>query len=57
MLAMMGQVVVLGMALGMLMFQDIGVCRWAKLSHLQYIADEAGIQAGNICGWYGEKYS
>ena len=29
---------------------DIGVCRWAKLSHLQHIV-------GNICGWPGEKYS
>ena len=46
MLAMMGHVVVLGTALGT---QDIGVCRWAKLSHLQYTVYETGSQVGNIC--------
>jgi len=36
---------------------DIGVCRWAKLSHLQHTVYEAGSQVGNICGWPGDKYS
>jgi len=29
-------------------FQDIRVCRWAKLSHLQHIVYEAGSQVGNM---------
>ena len=43
MLDMMGHMVVLGTAL------DIGVCRWAKFSHLQHTVYEAGSQVGNIC--------
>jgi len=55
-LAMMGHMVVLGIALGT-RFQDIRVCIWAKLSHLQHIVYEAGSQVGNICSWPSEKYS
>jgi len=28
-----------------------------NFSHLQHIVYEAGSQAGNVCGWPGEKYS
>ena len=35
--------------------KDIGVCRWAKLSHLQYSVYETGSQVGNICSRPGEK--
>ena len=35
--------------------QDIGVCRWAKLSHLQYTVYETGSQVGNICSRSGES--
>ena len=57
MLDMMGHMVVLGTALGTLWFQDIGVCRWAKFSHLQHTVYETGSQVGNIFSWSGEKYS
>ena len=36
-------------------FQDIGVCRWVKFSHLQHTVYEAGSQVGNICSWSGES--
>ena len=38
-------------------FQDIGVCRWAKPSHLQYTVYETGSQAGNLRSRPGEKHS
>jgi len=38
-------------------FQDIGVCRWAKPSHLQYTVYETGSQVGNLRSRPGEKYS
>ena len=57
MLDMKGHMVVLGMALGTLMVQDIGVCRWAKPSHLQYTVYETGSQVGNLRSRPGEKHS
>ena len=48
MLAPMEHMVVLDTALGTLMVPDTGVCRWAKLSHLQHTAHEAGSLVGNI---------
>ena len=51
---MMGHMVVLGTALGTLMVPGYWSLQMTKLSHIVY---EAGIQAGNLCGWPGEKYS
>ena len=45
MLAIMGHMVVLCTALGMLM---VLACRWAIPSHLHHIVHETRIQAGNI---------
>ena len=55
--AMMGRMVVLGMALGMLTVPGYWSLQIGKLSHLQHIVYEAESQVGNICGWPGEKYS
>ena len=58
MLDMMGHMVVLGTAVGMLMVPGYWSLQLSKNpSHLQHIIHEAGIQAGNMCGWSGEKYS
>jgi len=58
MLTMMGHMVVLGTVLGMLIFPGYWSLQLGKKpSHLQHIVHGAGIQAGNMCGWSGEKYT
>jgi len=46
MLAIMECKVVLVMEIGMQM--DPGLCRWAKLSHLQHTVDQSEISVGDI---------
>jgi len=53
-LVMMGHVVVFGTALAPLTVPGYWSLQMTKLSHIVY---EAGIQACNLCGWPGEKYS
>ena len=55
MLDMIGHMVVLGTALGTLMVPGYWIL--AKFSHLQHTVYETGSQVGNICSWFGEKYS